>query len=211
MKLLIEDTFPTMDVRTTKGDLTLPEAYAGSWFVFFSHPGDFTPVCTTEFVGFQKRAEQFAELDTELIGLSVDDIDDHNAWVDWIRDNLDVGVEFPIIDDLDRAVSIELGMLRSDQTESVTARSVIVVDDKGVVRTILEYPKELGRNMDEIVRIVRGLQLYDETQLMAPANWPNNEIIGDKVLVPPTTELTEEQIAEHDVTQLSDWFRYREV
>lgn len=211
MKLLIEDRFPKMDVRTTGGDLTLPDAFAGSWFVFFSHPGDFTPVCTTEFVGFQKRAEQFAELNTKLIGLSVDDLDDHHGWVDWIRENLDVGIEFPIIDDLDRAVSLELGMLRPEQVDSVTARSVIVVDDRGIVRTILEYPKELGRNMDEVVRIVKGLQLYDETQLMAPANWPNNEILGDQVLVPPSVELTDEEIEEQGITKLADWFRYRPV
>ena len=165
----------------------------------------------TGFVGFQKRADEFAALDTKLIGLSVDDLDDHHGWIDWIRDNLQVGVEFPIIDDEDRSISLELGMLRADQAESVTARSVIVVDGRGVTRTILEYPKELGRNMDEIVRIVKGLQLFDESQLMAPANWPNNEIIGDKVLVPPTTELSETEIAEQHVTQLSDWFRYREA
>ena len=211
MQLLIGDTFPRMAVRTTKGDMTLPDEYAGHWFVFFSHPGDFTPVCTTEFVGFQKRADQFAALNTKLIGLSVDDLDDHHAWVEWIRDHLQVAVEFPIIDDEDRSVSYELGMLRPDQLESVTARSVIVVDDHGVTRTILEYPMELGRNIDEVVRIVKGLQLFDETQLMAPANWPNNEIIGDKVLVPPSTELTEAQIAEQHVAQFSDWFRYREA
>lgn len=211
MKLLIEDVFPTMDVRTTKGDFKLPDHFAGSWFVFFSHPGDFTPVCTTEFVGFQKRATEFAALNTQLIGLSVDDIDDHNAWVEWIKDNLQVGIDFPIIDDLDRSVSLELGMLRPDQSESVTARSVIVVDDHGVVRTILEYPKELGRNMDEVVRIVKGLQLFDATKLMPPANWPHNEIIGDKVLVPPSTKLSEAEMAEQNVTQLSDWFRYRDA
>lgn len=211
MKLLIEDKFPTIEVRTTKGDMTLPDVFAGHWFVFFSHPGDFTPVCTTEFVGFQKRAESFAALNTKLIGLSVDDIDDHRAWVTWIQDNLQVGVEFPIIDDKDRSVSLQLGMLRPDQTAAVTARSVIVVDDHGVVRTILEYPKELGRNMDEVVRIVKGLQLFDTTHLMAPANWPHNEIIGDKVLVPPSTKLTDTEIADQHVVQLSDWFRYREL
>jgi peroxiredoxin (alkyl hydroperoxide reductase subunit C) len=211
MKLLIEDKFPTIDVRTTKGDMTLPDEFAGHWFVFFSHPGDFTPVCTTEFVGFQKRAQSFAALNTKLIGLSVDDIDDHRAWVKWIQDNLQVGVEFPIIDDKGRSVSLQLGMLRPDQTAAVTARSVIVVDDRGVVRTILEYPKELGRNMDEVLRIVKGLQLFDTTHLMAPANWPHNEIIGDKVLVPPSTKLTDIEIAEQHVTQLSDWFRYREL
>jgi peroxiredoxin (alkyl hydroperoxide reductase subunit C) len=209
MKLLIADTFPTIEARTTTGTITLPGQFAGSWFVFFSHPGDFTPVCTTEFVGFQKRAQQFAVLDTKLIGLSVDDIDDHHAWIEWIQDHLQIGIDFPIIDDKDRSISLELGMLRPDQTESVTARSVIVVDSHGVVRTILEYPKELGRNIDEIVRIVKGLQLFDSTHLMAPANWPHNEIIGDSVLVPPSTELTATQVAEQHVTQLSDWFRYR--
>ncbi|MEO6571448.1 MAG: peroxiredoxin [Ilumatobacteraceae bacterium] len=209
MKLLITDPFPTLEVTTTTGTITLPDEFTGHWFVFFSHPGDFTPVCTTEFVGFQKRAEQFAALDTKLIGLSVDDIDDHHAWVDWIHDHLQVGIDFPIIADGNRAISLSLGMLRWDQTEAVTARSVIVVDPDGVVRAILEYPKELGRNMDEIVRIVEGLQLFDATRLMAPANWPHNEIIGDKVLVPPSTHLTDTEIAEHHVTQLSDWFRYR--
>lgn len=209
MKLLIADTFPTIEVRTTTGTMTLPDEFAGHWFVFFSHPGDFTPVCTTEFVGFQKRAEQFAALDTKLIGLSVDDIDDHHAWVEWIQDHLQVGIEFPIIDDEDRSISVELGMLRANQVESVTARSVIVVDPHAIVRTILEYPKELGRDMDEIIRIVKGLQLFDSTHLMAPANWPHNEIIGDKVLVPPSTSLSEAQVAEQHVTQLSDWFRYR--
>jgi peroxiredoxin (alkyl hydroperoxide reductase subunit C) len=211
MKLLIGDTFPTIEVRTTNGDITLPDGFAGHWFVFFSHPGDFTPVCTTEFVGFQKRADQFAALDAKLIGLSVDDIDDHHAWIAWMSDHLQIGVEFPIIDDKDRSVSLTLGMLRPDQIESVTARSVIVVAPRGVVRTILEYPQELGRNMDEIVRIVKGLQLFDATHLMAPANWPNNEIIGDKVLVPPSTELSASQVADQHVTQLSDWFRYRAV
>ena len=211
MKLLIEDTFPTIAVTTTQGDMRLPDDFAGHWFVFFSHPGDFTPVCTTEFVAFQKRAESFAALDTKLIGLSVDDVEDHRAWVTWIQHNLQVGVEFPIIDDKDRSISIELGMLRPDQTGSVTARSVIVVDGRGIVRTILEYPKELGRNLDEIVRIIEGLQMFDRTQLMAPANWPHNEIIGDKVLVPPSTKLTEAEVADQHVTQLSDWFRYREL
>jgi peroxiredoxin (alkyl hydroperoxide reductase subunit C) len=209
MKLLIADTFPTIEVTTTAGSITLPDEFAGHWFVFFSHPGDFTPVCTTEFVGFQKRAEQFAALDTKLIGLSVDDIADHHAWIAWIQDHLHVSIEFPIIDDKDRSISLQLGMLRPDQSESVTARSVIVVDPHGVVRTILEYPKELGRNMDEIVRIIEGLQLFDSTQLMAPANWPNNEIIGDNVLVPPSSHLSASQLAEQHVTQLSEWFRYR--
>jgi peroxiredoxin (alkyl hydroperoxide reductase subunit C) len=210
MKLLIEDQFPTIEVNTTQGAMTLPDEYAGHWFVFFSHPGDFTPVCTTEFVGFQKRSAEFAELDTKLVGLSVDGITDHHDWIKWIQDNLHVGIEFPIIDDKDRAVSLELGMLRPDQAESVTARSVIVVDPKGTVRTILEYPKELGPNMDEVVRIVKGLQLFDSTKLMAPANWPHNEVIGDSVLVPPSVNLTDTEMSKQHITKLSDWFRFRQ-
>ncbi len=210
MKLLIEDQFPTIKVNTTQGAMTLPDDHAGHWFVFFSHPGDFTPVCTTEFVGFQKRSAEFAELDTKLVGLSVDDVADHHDWIKWIQNNLQVGIEFPIIDDKDRAVSLELGMLRPDQAESVTARSVIVVDPKGTVRTILEYPKELGRNMDEVVRIVKGLQLFDSTKLMAPANWPHNEVIGDSVLVPPSVELTDTEMTAQHITKLSDWFRFRQ-
>ena len=205
MKLLITDTFPTIEVTTTQGEITLPDEYAGHWFVFFSHPRDFTPVCATEFVGFQKRAEQFAALDTKLVGLSVDDIGQHHAW---IPDHLEVGVEFPIVDDEDWLISLELGMLRADQAESVTARSVIVIDPHGVMRTILEYPKEMGCNLDEIVRIVKGLQLFDSSNLMTPANWANNENMGDLVLVPPSMELTAAQVAEQHVTQLSDWFRY---
>lgn len=156
MKVLITDTFPTIEVTTTQGVITLPDEYAGHWFVFFSHPG-----------------------------------------------------EFPIIDDEHRSISIQLGKLRADQAESVTARSVIVVDPHGVVRTILEYPKELGRNMDEIVRILNGLQLFDSSNLMAPANWPHNEITGDQVLIPPSVKLTAAQVDEQHVTQVSDWFRYR--
>lgn len=204
MKLLVTDTFPTIEVTTTHGAITLPDEYAGHWFVFFSHPGDFMPVCTTEFVGFQKRADQFDALDTKLIGLNVDDIGQHHAW---IQDHLEV--DFPIIDDKDRLISLELGMLRADQAESVTARSVIVIDPHGVVRAILEYPTELRRNMDEIVRIVKGLQLFDSSNLMTPANWPNNENLGGQVLALRSTELTAAQVAELHVTQLSDWFRYR--
>jgi peroxiredoxin 2/4 len=211
MKLLIGDKFPYLDVKTTNGAMQLPAAFAGYWFVLFSHPGDFTPVCTTEFVGFEKRAETFASRDTKLIGLSVDDIEHHNGWVKWIADNLQVDIEFPIIDDHNRAISLELGMLRADQAATTTARSVIVVDDLAVVRTILEYPKEMGRNMDEIVRIVKGLQMFDDSNLMAPANWPTNEIMGDNVLIPAATKLTEAQLSELGVTQLSDWFRYRAV
>ncbi len=210
MQLLIGDYFTEFTATTTQGEVTLPDDYAGSWFVLFSHPADFTPVCTTEFVGFQKRFEDFAEIGTKLIGLSVDSVEDHHAWIEWIRDNLRIGIEFPVIDDKDRSISLALGMLREGDMETVTARSVVVVDDTGVVRTILEYPKEIGRNLDEVLRVVKALQLVDAKRVNTPANWPYNELVGDKVIVPPNVALSPEDIERDGVTVLSDWFRYKE-
>jgi peroxiredoxin (alkyl hydroperoxide reductase subunit C) len=210
MKLLIGDYFTEITATTTQGEVTLPADYAGHWFVLFSHPADFTPVCTTEFVGFQKRLAEFTEIDTKLIGLSVDSVADHHRWIDWIKQNLRVGIEFPVIDDEDRKISLALGMLREGDLETVTARSVVVVDDLGVVRTILEYPKEIGRNLDEVLRIVKALQLVDHKRVNTPANWPHNEIVGDKVIVPPAVKLSADEIQTEGITVLSDWFRYKE-
>lgn len=211
MKLLIGDEFTKLSVNTTQGKMTLPKDYSGSWFVFFSHPADFTPVCTTEFVAFQKRTEEFKKLNTKLIGLSVDSVDEHHKWLDWIKENLHVEIEFPVIEDLDRNISLALGMLREDQKDTVTARSVIIVDDKGIVRTILEYPKEFGRNMDEVVRIVKGIQMSESKKVFAPANWPHNELIGDKVLVAASPKITEKVIKEEGIQKLSDWFMYKNL
>ena len=211
MKLLIGDYFTEITATTTMGEITLPDAYQGNWFVLFSHPADFTPVCTTEFVGFQKRFTEFEALNTKLIGLSVDSIEDHHAWVAWIKENLRIGIEFPIIDDKEQKVSLALGMLRDDSLDTVTARSVVVVDDLGIVRTILEYPKEIGRNLDEVLRIVKALQLVDAKGVNTPANWPHNELVGDKVIVPPGVPVTDEQIEAEGITVLADWFRFKEL
>ncbi|MEA2001940.1 MAG: peroxiredoxin [Actinomycetota bacterium] len=211
MKLLIGDYFTEVTANTTKGEITLPDAYLGSWFVLFSHPADFTPVCTTEFVAFQKRSKEFDSLGTKLIGLSVDSIEDHHGWVAWIKENLHIGIEFPIIDDADRKVSLALGMLRDDSLDTVTARSVVIVDDMGIVRTILEYPKEIGRNLDEVVRVVKALQLADARGVNTPANWPHNELVGDKVIIPPGVPVSDEEIEAEGITVLSDWFRYKEL
>lgn len=211
MKLLIGDMLPEMIVNTTYGVMNIPKDYADKWFILFSHPADFTPVCTTEFVAFQKRMEEFKAIETELIGLSVDSVQHHKEWVDWISKNIYVDIKFPIIEDIDRKISKKLGMIRENEEDSTTARSVIVLDWRGKVRTILEYPKELGRNMDEILRIVKGLQLASRKHLFAPANWPHNEIIGDKVLVPPTSKFTDDEIEEQGICRLSDWFMYKNI
>jgi peroxiredoxin (alkyl hydroperoxide reductase subunit C) len=183
---LIGDPFPKMDVQTTHGKMTLPDAYAGKWFVLFSHPADFTPVCTTEFVAFQKRYEAFKELKTELIGMSVDQVFSHIKWTDWIRDALDVTIEFPIIAGTE-AIAHTLGLIHPGKGTN-TVRAVFIVDPKGAVRAILYYPQELGRNMDEIVRMIRGFQVAEAHGVAIPAGWPENELVQDHVIVPPPTD-----------------------
>jgi len=182
---LLGDMFPEMEVQTTRGKMKLPEAMKGKWFVLFSHPADFTPVCTTEFVAFQKRYGQFRELGCELVGLSVDQVFSHIKWEEWIRENLSVDIEFPIIADTG-AVAKALGLVHPGKGTN-TVRAVFIVDANGHIRTILYYPQEVGRNMDEIVRVVKALQISD-TGVAMPAGWPENEIVGDHVIVPPATD-----------------------
>ncbi len=187
---LLGEKFPELHVNTTHGRLKLPDAFKGRWFVFFSHPADFTPVCTTEFVAFQKRFEEFQKLGCELIGLSIDQVFSHIKWVEWIKEKLDVEIKFPIIADDTGEVSKKLGLIHPGKGTN-TVRAVFIVDPNGIVRAILYYPQELGRNMDEILRMVKGLQISDEHDVAIPANWPNNEIVGDSVIIPPP--LSEEE------------------
>ncbi|HSD56894.1 MAG TPA: peroxiredoxin [Methanotrichaceae archaeon] len=181
---LIGDKFPQMEVKTTQGMMKLPDAFSGKWFVLFSHPADFTPVCTTEFVGFEKRRAEFEKLNCELIGLSIDQVFSHMKWTQWIRENLNVEIKFPIIADDTGKVASLLGMIHPGKATN-TVRAVFIVDPEATVRLILFYPQEVGRNMDEIVRAVNALQTTDKYKVAAPANWPNNELIGDQVIIPP--------------------------
>ncbi len=184
---LLGDDFPKMTVQTTRGQMNLPNDMDGKWFVLFSHPADFTPVCTTEFVAFQKRYDQFKELNTELIGLSVDQVFSHIKWEEWIKDKLGVEIEFPIIADTG-AVAQKLGLIHSGKGTN-TVRAVFIVDANSKIRTILYYPQELGRNMDEIVRIIKAMQTADKNKVAMPANWPNNELINEHVIIPPATDI----------------------
>ena len=183
---LIGDRFPDMDVQTTHGKMSLPKAYEDKWFVLFSHPADFTPVCTTEFVGFQKKYDTFKELNTELIGMSVDQVFSHIKWTDWIRENLNVEIQFPIIAGTEN-IAHHLGIIHPGKGTN-TVRAVFIVDPKSIVRAILYYPQELGRNIDEIVRMVKGFQVSEKHGVAIPANWPNNELVNDHVIVPPPTD-----------------------
>ncbi len=200
----IGEKFPEMEVVTDQGVIKLPDHFKGKWFVLFSHPADFTPVCTTEFVAFAKRYEDFKKLNTELIGLSVDSTFSHIKWKEWIKEKLGVEIPFPIIADPTGEVAKKLGLLHAE-SNTATVRAVFVVDDKGVVRAILYYPLEAGRNIDEILRLVEILQLSDKYGRAIPANWPNNEIIGDNLIVPPAST---EQEAKERLKQFKcfDWW-----
>ena len=184
---LLGDSFPEMTVQTTHGVINLPTHYKGKWFVLFSHPADFTPVCTTEFVAFQQRYDKFRALNCELIGLSVDQVFSHIKWEEWIKDNMNVQIEFPIIADTG-SVAETLGIIHPGKGTN-TVRAVFVVDADAKLRTILYYPQELGRNMDEILRIVEAMQISDANQVAMPANWPNNEMLKDRVIIPPATDV----------------------
>jgi len=184
---LIGEKLPTFEAQTTKGIIKVPDDYKGKWFVLFSHPADFTPVCTTEFVAFQKKYKEFKKINCELIGLSIDQVFSHIKWVEWIKEKLGVEIEFPIIADDTGSIANLLGMIHPSKGTN-TVRAIFIVDPEGIVRAILYYPQELGRNVREILRMVKGLQVCDEKDVALPENWPNNEIIGDKVIIPPATD-----------------------
>ncbi|RLD47843.1 MAG: peroxiredoxin [Bacteroidetes bacterium] len=184
---LLGDSFPEIKVQTTHGTINLPSHFKGKWFVLFSHPADFTPVCTTEFIAFQQRYEKFKALNCELIGLSVDQVFSHIKWEEWIKDNMNVEIKFPIIADTGK-VAETLGIIHPGKGTN-TVRAVFIVDPEAKLRIMLYYPQELGRNIDEILRVVEAMQVSDKNQVAMPANWPNNEILKDRVIIPPATDV----------------------
>ena len=185
---LIGDKLPEMEVQTTHGKRKLPDDYSGKWLVLFSHPADFTPVCTTEFVAFAKRHEEFRKLNCELLGLSIDQVFSHIKWVEWIEEKLGVEIQFPIIADDTGKVAKKLGMIHPGAGTS-TVRAVFLIDPNGVIRLILFYPASVGRNMDEILRVVKAFQVSDEHKVAKPAKCPNNELMNDEVIIPPPTDV----------------------
>ncbi|MFO7849295.1 MAG: peroxiredoxin, partial [Spirochaetia bacterium] len=154
---------------------------------------DFTPVCTTEFYSFAKMSDEFKKLNTELIGLSIDQVFSHIKWTEWIEENLGQKIPFPVIADDMGKVAQTLGMLHPGKGTN-TVRAVFIVDPKGVLRIMLYYPQEIGRNMSEVLRSLQALQTSDKNGVALPANWPNNELIGDHAIIPPAAD--EETAAE---------------
>ncbi len=189
---LLGEKFPSIEVHTTQGVKKIPDDYLGKYFVLFSHPADFTPVCTTEFIEFAVNYDNFKNLNTELIGLSVDQTFSHIKWLEWIKDKTKVDIPFPLISDPLGNVSRKLGMI-SPYKGTNTVRAVFITDDKGIIRNILYYPQEIGRNINEIIRIIKALQAVDQYHVATPANWPYNYLIGDKVILPPPNTIAEAQ------------------
>jgi len=198
----IGDPAPQFEAVTTHGLIKL-EDYKGTWLVLFSHPADFTPVCTTEFIAFQQIYPRLKELNTELLGLSVDSLPAHIAWTRNIEEKSGVKIEFPVIADLSRQVAIKYGMIHPNESSTETNRAVFVIDDKQKIRAIIYYPLTTGRNMDEIVRLVEALQTTDKYQVSTPANWRK----GDKVIVPPpqTQQAAEERVKDSNL-EVIDWY-----
>ena len=199
---LIGEAFPKLRVATTHGILNLPDDFKGKWFVLFSHPADFTPVCTTEFVAFAEIYPELKKRGAELLGLSVDSTSSHIAWVRNIEEKVGIKIPFPIIADLNKEVATAYGMVHPEQSTTATVRCVFIIDPNQIVRTILYYPLTTGRNMDEILRIIDALQTADEHKVATPANWRP----GDMVVVPPpsTQEMAEERLKQG--YECVDWY-----
>ena len=180
---LIGDTAPSFNAVTTQGNINFPEDYKGKWVILFSHPADFTPVCTTEFMTFASMADEFKAMNTELVGLSVDSLYAHIAWLRRIQElewkgMKNVEVKFPLIEDIRMDVANKYGMMQPGQSNTQAVRAVFVIDPESKIRTILYYPLSTGRNFDEIKRIIQALQKADQDKVATPADWrPGQDVI----------------------------------
>ena len=182
---LLGDKAPEFEAVTTQGNIHFPNDYEGKWVILFSHPADFTPVCTTEFMTFGSMIDEFKAMNVELVGLSVDSLYAHIAWLRKIQElewngKKNINVTFPLIEDIRMEVSSKYGMIQPGQSNTQAVRAVFIIDPKGIIRTMLYYPLSTGRNFDEIKRIIQALQKADSDQCATPADWRP----GDDVIVP---------------------------
>ena len=208
---LIGEKAPEFEAETTAGKIRFPKDYKGKWVILFSHPADFTPVCTTEFMTFATMADEFKELNCELIGLSIDSTYSHIAWLRAIKDKVEyrgmknVEVPFPVISDLTMNVAKAFGMLQPAASTTQAVRAVFIMDPDAIVRAILYYPLSNGRNMQEIKRLLIAMQHTDEHGVATPANWE----LGDDVITPPpgSCEQANERVAGAGKDyECVDWF-----
>lgn len=197
----INEPAPAFDALTTHGRKSLAD-YRGKWLILFSHPADFTPVCTTEFMAFARRADDFAALDTELLGLSIDSHYAHIAWVRSIKETFGVTIPFPIIADLDMKVAQAYGMIQPGASDTQAVRATFVIDPQGILRAMVYYPMTNGRSIDEFYRLVQALQTSEKHKVATPENWkPGEDVI---VPTPQTTDAAEARLGEG--YQTKDWY-----
>lgn len=199
----IGDIAPDFEAVTTTGNIKFSEYNKGSWVILFSHPADFTPVCTTEMSGFATESDFFEKHDTRLMGLSIDSIHSHIAWVNAVDEKTGVLFNFPIIADIDMKVAKLYGMLQPGESETAAVRAMFIIDPKGKIRLIMYYPLNVGRSMDEIKRALIALQTSDEHNVAMPLNWQP----GEKVIVgaPKTLEGLVQRKADKNLEQV-DWY-----
>lgn len=198
----IGEPAPQFEAVTTQGTLHL-EDFRGSWLVLFSHPADFTPVCTTEFMAFANAVPQFKDLNVELMGLSIDSVYSHISWVRNVEEKMGVKIEFPVIADLNKEVATLYGMIMPGESKTETSRCVFVIDDEQILRAMIYYPLTTGRNVDEIVRLIKALQTSDQHGVATPANWQPGERV---ILPPPQTQEDAELRAQDPSVECKDWY-----
>ncbi len=198
----IGDQAPDFEALTTTGKLKFSDYNKDSWVIMFSHPADFTPVCTTELSAFATEEDYFASKNTKLMGLSIDSIHSHVAWVNNVKKNLGILMKFPIIADIDMKVAKLYGMLQPGESETAAVRAVFFIDPTGKIRLIMYYPLNVGRNMAEIKRVLAALQTSDKHKVAIPLNWEP----GDKVIVPPPKTVEEMEEREKSDYEMIDFY-----
>ena len=208
---LIGDSAPAFDAETTQGTIHFPRDYTGKWVILFSHSSDFTPVCTSEFMAFSRLVEECRNLNTELVGLSVDSLSSHVAWLYAIQEQIkfrglkNINIRFPLIADLSQTIARRYGMLHPEASETKTVRAVFFIDPDGIIRTILYYPITTGRNFAEIMRILISLQTTDEFGVSTPANWqPGEDVVLPETETAPTESTN---IKKNNVQKSAGWFQ----
>jgi peroxiredoxin 2/4 len=198
---VIGDPAPDFEAVTTNGSMKLSDL-KGKWVIMFSHPADFTPVCTTEFMAFASVADELKGLNVQLMGLSIDSVHSHLAWIKNVKEKMGVDIPFPIIADLDMKVAKKYGMIHPGQSSTATIRTVFFIDDKGILRAMLYYPMSNGRYIPEIIRLVKALQTTDKHGVATPANWQP----GDKVVVPAPKNKAEMDKRLSEGYECKDWY-----
>jgi len=198
----LNEPAPDFEALSTQGPIKLSD-FRGKWVILFSHPADFTPVCTTELTEFARRQEEFKKLNTQLIGLSVDSVYSHLAWIRNMEQHFGVKIDYPLIADLDMKVAQLYGMIHPGASSTATVRCVFFIDDEGILRAMIYYPLTNGRSVDEILRVLQGLQLNKAKGVATPEGWRP----GDKVIVPaPTTLKAAEERIKDSSLEVVDWY-----